>query len=63
MICYANPIFGNDATAQPDSRSHPWKTVEAAEAALRAAKQAAKEAGQDAGKWQVILTYKPLPPA
>jgi hypothetical protein len=63
MICYANPRFGNDATAQPDSRAVPWQTVEAAEAYLREAKRAAFAANPACNEnWQVVLTFRPLPP-
>jgi len=33
MTAYFNPPHGNDATAKMDSRSHPFKTFEAAQAA------------------------------
>lgn len=65
MICYANPNFGDDATAKPDSRALPWRTVEAAEAYLRAAKAAAIAVDPACReRWQVVLTHKrpPSPP-
>lgn len=60
MTSYLNPKFGDDATAQPGSRARPWKTFEAAEAAL---KELQKNAAKDE-TFKLVLTHKrPPPPA
>lgn len=62
MKSYLNPVHGDDATARHGSRRFPWKTYEAAEAALKAAKAAALAADpQSQETFQLILTHKPLP--
>lgn len=66
MIAYLNPKHGNDATAQMDSRARPWRTAQAAMAALEAARaawlveQSATVPAASAETFRLVETHKPL---
>lgn len=54
MTAYYNPIHGNDATAALDSRSLPYKTLDAAQTACHNLPTGTP--------WRIVETHKPLPP-
>lgn len=59
MTAFVNPPFGNDATAQFDSRALPFRTQEAAHAAFAAWQ---KEQGRTQHfDFRIVETHQPLP--
>lgn len=61
MTAFVNPIHGDDATARFNDRARPWKTHEAAFAALEAARdRQSAEPGGIREPFRMVETHKPI---
>ena len=60
MTAYVSPQFGNDETAQIESREFPFKTPKAANEAIQAR---VKEIGGPTHGHRIVETHRPPPAA